>query len=67
MARNKKRNNKPRREWPKVSLPKPKLNLAEDTKRGIAILIFAALAGVSVLSLLNLAGALGHAMAHAVG
>ncbi|HVY67410.1 MAG TPA: DNA translocase FtsK 4TM domain-containing protein [Patescibacteria group bacterium] len=37
----------------------PKLNLSQETKRGIAVIIFVALALVAVLSLANLAGSLG--------
>jgi S-DNA-T family DNA segregation ATPase FtsK/SpoIIIE len=46
------------------SITKPKLNLASETKRGIAIIIFVILAGVSALSLLGLAGTLGTAISH---
>jgi S-DNA-T family DNA segregation ATPase FtsK/SpoIIIE len=41
------------------SIPKLELNLAAETKRGIAIIVFIILAGVSALSLLGLAGSLG--------
>jgi S-DNA-T family DNA segregation ATPase FtsK/SpoIIIE len=49
------------------SLPKPKLNLAPETKRGIAIIIFVILAGITGLSLLGLAGTLGTALASLFG
>jgi len=45
-------------------IPKPQLNLAAETKRGIAIIIFVILAGISALSLLGLAGSLGTAISH---
>ncbi len=60
MARSKKQTSKPSR---LASLPtnlsKPKLNLATDTKRGIAVVVFVVLAGVSALSLAGIAGYFG--------
>ncbi len=55
MAKNKKRSDKN----DSSSLPKPKLNLASETKRGIAIVVFILLAGVSGLALISSAGVLG--------
>ena len=40
-------------------LPKPKLNLASDTKRGITVVVFAVLAAITALSLVGVAGNLG--------
>ncbi len=58
MARNKKRPEKSENQTVK-SVPKPKLNLASDTKRGITIVIFLILAGVTGLSIIGAAGGLG--------
>ncbi len=41
------------------SIPKPSLNLASDTKRGIAVVVFAILAGITGLSVVGAAGGLG--------
>jgi len=41
------------------SIPKPHLDLASDTKRGIAVVVFAILAGVTGLSVVGAAGGLG--------
>jgi DNA segregation ATPase FtsK/SpoIIIE, S-DNA-T family len=49
------------------SLPKPKLNLAADTKRGIAIVVFVVLAGITALSLVGIAGSLGGLIAKMLG
>ncbi len=46
------------------SIPKPELNLAAETKRGIAIIVLIILAGVIGLSLLGLAGSLGTGLSH---
>ncbi len=44
------------------SIPKPQLDLASETKRGIAIVVFLILAGVTGLSVLGAAGGLGQAI-----
>jgi S-DNA-T family DNA segregation ATPase FtsK/SpoIIIE len=54
MAKRKKREEKEERKF-----PKPKLNLAPETKRGITVVVFVAAALIAVLSLANLAGSLG--------
>ncbi len=63
MARNKKKSAKYEKE-DKISLiaaiPKPKLNLASDTKRGIAVIVFVVLTAVSALALIGIAGSFGH-------
>lgn len=41
------------------SIPKPQLDLASETKRGIAVVVFLILAGVTGLSVLGAAGGLG--------
>jgi DNA segregation ATPase FtsK/SpoIIIE, S-DNA-T family len=41
------------------SLPKPKLDLASESKRGIAIVVFLVLAGITALSIVGSAGGLG--------
>lgn len=41
------------------SIPKPQLNLASETKRGIAIVVFIILAGVTSLSVIGSAGTFG--------
>jgi DNA segregation ATPase FtsK/SpoIIIE, S-DNA-T family len=58
MGRNKKRSNK---DEPSIlkSIPKPKLDLASETKRGIAVVVFLILAGVTALSIVGIAGGLG--------
>lgn len=58
MSRRRRHQQKPKFKIP-LSLPKPKLNLSAETKRGIAVVVFAVLAGVSALSLVNLAGSFG--------
>jgi DNA segregation ATPase FtsK/SpoIIIE, S-DNA-T family len=45
------------------SIPKPKLDLAADTKRGIAVIVFVVLAGITVLSLVGVAGSFGQLIA----
>ena len=45
-------------------LPKPALNLASETKRGIAVIVFIALALIVVLSIANVAGSLGADLFH---
>src|ERR1700690_1699630 len=42
-----------------VSIPKPKLHLSEETKKGIAVIAFIALFFVTILSLFNVAGSIG--------
>lgn len=56
MGRNKKRSNKNDSD---KSFSAPKLNLASDTKRGISIVVFLVLAGVTALSVMGAAGTLG--------
>ena len=58
MGRNKKRSNKDEPSLLK-SIPKPHLDLASETKRGIAVVVFLILAGVTALSLVDIAGDLG--------
>jgi DNA segregation ATPase FtsK/SpoIIIE, S-DNA-T family len=60
MGRNKKRS-KDKEESPSLlkSIPKPQLDLAKETKRGIAVVIFIILAGVTALSVIGSAGGLG--------
>lgn len=41
------------------SIPKPQLNLATETKKGIAVIVFLILAGITCLSILGSAGGLG--------
>lgn len=41
------------------SIPKPQLDLASETKRGIAVVIFLVLAGVTALAIIGSAGGLG--------
>ncbi len=45
------------------SIPKPKLDLAADTKRGIMVIIFVVLAGITALSLAGVAGSFGQLIA----
>ena len=47
-------------------IQRPKLNLAAETKRGIAVVVFAVLALVVVLSLANIAGSLGQQLFNAI-
>lgn len=42
-----------------TKLPKPQLNLSEETKRGIAVVVFCVLALVMALSIVGIAGSLG--------
>lgn len=53
MGRNKKNKEK------EIGFKRPKLNLSEDTKRGVAVVVFVVLALVSALAAFNLAGSLG--------
>jgi len=57
MARRKKQQNE--KEDKEKRFPKPKLNLAPETKRGIVVVVFVAVALIVVLSLAGLAGSLG--------
>ncbi len=41
------------------SIPKPQLDLASETKRGIAVVVFLILAGITALSIMGSAGGLG--------
>ena len=41
------------------SIPKPKLDLASESKRGIAVVVFVVLAGITALAILDIAGGLG--------
>ncbi|HEX3099840.1 MAG TPA: DNA translocase FtsK 4TM domain-containing protein [Patescibacteria group bacterium] len=61
MGRNKKRSNKDRDESGSLlkSIPKPHLDLASETKRGIAVVVFLILAGITALSVVGAAGGLG--------
>jgi DNA segregation ATPase FtsK/SpoIIIE, S-DNA-T family len=59
MGRNKKRSNKDEPSSILKSIPKPQLDLASETKRGIAVVVFLILAGVTALSLVGSAGGLG--------
>lgn len=59
MGRNKKRSNKEDQPSILKSLPKPQLDLASETKRGIAVIVFLILAGVTGLSVIGSAGGLG--------
>lgn len=52
-------NNKESRFSKIANIPRPELNLASDTKRGISVVVFAVLAIVSALSLAGVAGSLG--------
>lgn len=60
MGRNKKEN----KENSKLNFTTPKLNLGAETKRGIAVVVFGVLALVSMLAVINLAGALGRSYVH---
>lgn len=64
MSKNKRNSRKKDRTSFLSSIPKPELNLAAETKRGIAIIVFVILAGVSGLSLLGIAGSLGTGLSH---
>lgn len=44
------------------SIPKPQLDLASETKRGIAVVVFLILAGITALSIIGSAGGLGQAI-----
>lgn len=44
------------------SIPKPQLDLASETKRGIAVVVFLILAGVTALAIIGSAGGLGQAI-----
>ncbi len=58
MAKYKKRQDK--KDYnPGKSISAPKLNLASETKRGIAVVVFLILSGVSVLSIIGSAGVVG--------
>jgi DNA segregation ATPase FtsK/SpoIIIE, S-DNA-T family len=61
MGRRKKRSRNDRDESGSIlkSLPKPQLNLASETKRGIAVVVFLILAGITGLSIIGSAGGLG--------
>ncbi len=59
MAKSKKQTKSPDKKSSTPSLPKPRLNLSRETKRGIAVIIFIVLAGVTALSLAGIAGSLG--------
>jgi S-DNA-T family DNA segregation ATPase FtsK/SpoIIIE len=54
MGRNKKEDKEK-----KFDMPKPRLNLSAETKRGIMVVVFAVLAVVSMLSVVGIAGNLG--------
>lgn len=60
MGRNKKNQEKEER------LSAPKLNLAEETKRGIAVVVFVVLALIAMLSLAGVAGSLGRGLVRAL-
>ena len=64
MSKNKRNSRKRDRNSFFSSIHKPQLNLAAETKRGIAIIIFVILAGVTALSLLGLASSLGTGISH---
>ncbi len=64
MSKNKRNSRKKDRDGFLSSIPKPELNLASETKRGIAIIVFVILAGVTGLSMIGVAGSLGTAIAH---
>ena len=55
MSKNKNRNSQSKQ----LSIPKPKLELGSETKRGLAIVAFVALFFITILSLFNLAGPVG--------
>lgn len=59
MARTKRKYTKRKDEESSPKLKAPKLNLANETKRSIAIIVFVVLAGVVALSLIGAAGTLG--------
>lgn len=59
MGRNKKRSNKDDEPSLIKKLPKPQLDLASETKRGIAVVVFLILAGVTALAVIGFAGGLG--------
>ena len=62
MAKTKKRPSKSEKQESSKSRPsfsKPKLNLASETKRGIAVIIFLIAAGVIMLALIGVAGGVG--------
>ena len=59
MARTKRKYTRKQDEEESKIFKTPKLNLAQDTKKGIAIIVFAILAGVVALSLAGVAGVLG--------
>lgn len=62
MARRKNKNRKDGRDFSSY-IPKPKLDLASDTKRGIAVIVFIVLAGLTALSLAGVAGGFGNLIA----
>jgi DNA segregation ATPase FtsK/SpoIIIE, S-DNA-T family len=59
MARSKKRSRSTEKSSFASSIPKPKLDLAQDTKRGIAVIVFVVLAVITGLSLIGVAGSFG--------
>lgn len=59
MGRNKKHSNKEDEQSIIKKLPKPQLDLASETKRGIAVVVFLVLAGVTALAVIGFAGGLG--------
>ncbi len=59
MARTKRKYTKRQEEETVSKLKAPKLNLAQETKRSISIIVFIVLAGVVALSLIGTAGVLG--------
>src|SRR6478672_12138229 len=62
MARNKKQSKKEERESILKSIPKPQLDLASETKRGIAVVVFLILAGITILAIIGSGGGAGQAI-----
>ncbi len=67
MAKSKKNRNNERKYERKQHLPKLKLDLSAETKRGIAVVIFFALAGIAAFSLAGIAGPVGGLIAGLIG
>lgn len=56
------RKNKSRRRYRDESVPKPKIDLHPDTKRGIAVIVLFAIAALLFLSFFDIAGTIGNAL-----
>ncbi len=67
MGRTKKKNRKDRDDEDNTSRIKPHLDLAADTKRGIAVIVFVVLAGIIALSFVGVAGSFGQVISKFLG